>query len=503
MSLPLVVTRLDMLSLSHLLDRDHVHPHVKHSRTPSLPPILRLPTELLLDILQRSVNSRPGRDKEPLRILARHHWLALSTVCSKWHDVILGTQMIWADMDIWWLDPRHETSAVELIQRSLLRAGTSPLRLTVDVAHTYDARTGQPIRRQTFAVLCAASERWHSLTLRVEPGQLVDLAPIHGKLPLLERLKLSRGHDAADRQFFADCNLFESAPALRSLTFEDFPPRVAWHQLTEVRLNATPWPFGHIHEAVYNRLAFIEHCSASCSVTVWGIERPSSYREDQQDLADWPTQPPLTSPIRSFSLATFSLYDGEVPFAGRIIRLLDLPNLTEFKLMSTRSAVNRWDAAAFATFTNRSPNITTLHIGDTFISPPALLQALRETPLLEDLVVEDIYRCNSDHFVITDDVLHGLLDPILVPNLHRLEITSFLQFDHDLLLEALRLRARAQRAAGGTFVFRAVVPNLAKTKDQAQYRKRWQANEGRHRLAETLKQGYQDGLRFTIDVDEA
>ncbi|KAF7293712.1 F-box domain-containing protein [Mycena indigotica] len=146
MSLPRVVTRLDMLSLSHLLD--HVHPHVEHSRTPSLPPILRLPTKLLLDILQRSVNSRLRRDKDPLRILAKHHWLALSTVCSKWHDVILGTHMIWADMDIWWLDPRHETSAVELIQRSLLRAGTSPLRLTVDVTHTYRQSRWFAIRRR-------------------------------------------------------------------------------------------------------------------------------------------------------------------------------------------------------------------------------------------------------------------------------------------------------------------------------------------------------------------
>ncbi|KAF7298538.1 F-box domain-containing protein [Mycena indigotica] len=466
--------------------------------TPASAPILCLPTELLLSILERCVDDNPGEDDEPLSVLAKDQWLSLSTVCSHWHGVIIGTPMIWADINAWSIPTQQDARAVELVQRALLRAENAPLRLNLDVVQTYHAQTGQPIRRQILAVLRATSERWQSLSLRVDPCQLLDLAPMRGKLPLLERLELSRSNNANDRQFFAACNLFEIAPALRSLTFEDFPPRVAWHQLTEVRLNITFGFYGHFHKAVYNALAFVEHCSASCSVMVWDINPP--YHRDQQKLADWPTQPLFKSPIRSFTLApsSFSSDDEQVQLAGRILRLLSLPNLTELKLQSTCPAANFWDPAAFATFTRRSPNITVLHLRQTYISSPALLQALRQVPLLEDLAVEDLHQKESYHFAVTDEVLRELLEPSLARNLCRLEIRSFVQFDHDLLLQVLRLHAqRTGTASGGNFVFRAVV--LAMTKAEAEYGAR--ADEGRRRLAETLEQGYRDGLRFTIDVD--
>ncbi|KAF7291449.1 hypothetical protein MIND_01290100 [Mycena indigotica] len=347
-----------------------------------------------------------------------------------------------------------------------------------------------------------SSERWRALSLRVDPLQLLELAPIRGKLLLLERLELSRGSNANDRKFFVDCNLFEFAPALRSFTFEDFPPRVPWQQLTEVRLKITSGFRSHLHKSVYNALSFIEHCSALCSVMVWGITPP--FHKTQEQLADWPTKPLFTSPIRSFYLGTLPRNDEQAQLAGRIFRLLDLPNLAEFKLQSTFLVVNYWDPAAFTAFAHRSSNITVLHLRDVYISPPALLQALGQVPRLEDLAAGDTHFKLQEayHFAITDEVLHALLEPgpSLVPNLRRLEITSFLEFDHGLLLDVIRLRVRARSTvnlnAGGAFVFRAVL--LAMTKEQAEYREL--ANEGRLRLERELRDGCVEGLRFTIDM---
>ncbi|KAF7307653.1 F-box domain-containing protein [Mycena indigotica] len=485
-----------MPSSSTLPHDNHFHSQLNPSQNvPASTPILRLPTELLISILERCVDDKPEDrdDDEPLPVLVKDQWLALSTVCSHWHSVVMGTPTIWTDIHVWSIPTRQDALSVELVQRALLRAGNAPLRLKLDVAQTYDAQTGQPIQRQLFTVLRATSERWRSLSLRVAPLQLLNLAPIRGKLPLLERLELSSSNAAHDRQFLADCNLFEFAPALRSLTFEDFPPRVAWHQLTEARLT---FPFGfysHFHKAVYRALVFVERCSASCSVTVWGVSPPYHQDHWQQQLADWPTDPLFTSPIRSFTLAPFSRDDEQVQLAGRLLRLLDLPNLTELKLQSAWRAASFWDPAAFAMFARRSPNITVLHLRRTYISPPALLQALRQVPLLEDLAVGDMHRKEAYHFAITDEVLRELLEPGLVRNLCRLEVTSFLHFDHGLLLQVLR--DRAQRTE--TFVVHAVV--LAMTKEEAEYG--LLANEGRRRLAETLALGYRDGLRYTIVVD--
>ncbi|KAF7291450.1 F-box domain-containing protein [Mycena indigotica] len=465
---------------------------------PASAPILRLPTELLLAILARCVTDNPWDDEAPIAILMKAQWLALSAVCSHWHSVIMGTPTIWADICVWAIPTREDALSVELVQRALLRAGNTPLRVNIDVAQTYDAQTGRPIRRQIFAFLSMSSARWRALSLRVDPLQLsLELTPIRGKLPLLERLELARGSNANDRTFFAGCDLFEFAPALRSLTFEDIPPRVAWHQLKEVRMKITSGYHGHFHKAVYTALAFIEHCSALCSVVVWGITPP--YHQDQEQLDDWPTTPLFKSPIRSLSLATFSRNDAQARLAGRLLRLLDLPNLAEFKLESTFPAVNYWDPAAFTAFAHRSPNMTVLHLRNVYISTPALLQALSQVPLLEDIAAGDTHLQTSYHFAITDEVLRGLLEPglSLVPNLRRLEITSFLQFDYGLLLEVLRQRVQSPVTAGGAFVFCAVV--LAMTKDEVDYGER--ANEGRLRLERELRDGCVEGLRFTVDAD--
>ncbi|KAF7288812.1 F-box domain-containing protein [Mycena chlorophos] len=400
----------------------------------------QLPTELLLKIFRLCVNSVPLPSSRIESMypgfgrLAQRRWFQLASVCKRWHTIILSAPTIWAEISVQGIEP-SSTLARGLAHRAVVRSRTAPLDIYLDMG--VNTQDGQPLPRPAVVFLAEHSSRWGKLRLGAHRREFHDLAPIHHKLQNLRELEIFLPHLVDEHDAVKQCLLFEDAPSLRKLVVEGAPPVVPWSQLTEVQINIPA--YSHVKRL----LPFLARCSSQCEVTICNADPTQN---------DWSLDAPLHSDLRSlrmyFNATTINskpLTDG----LGSLLRNLDLPNLTRLELECPlwRKSLE-WVPDAFHDFVGRSQRLTVFHLHGCAISTDDLVAALVQLPLLDEVSLGD--GCSRE-FVICDALLEALdpaASPSLLPQLRRITLDSYLQFDGKLFVRVMHARARRNKEVG-------------------------------------------------------
>ncbi|KAJ7454532.1 hypothetical protein B0H11DRAFT_2068865 [Mycena galericulata] len=377
----------------------------------------RLPAELLSEIFDMC--SPPGDDgfdgldddttpEQEVERLAKKYLLQLSRVCSRWHDIVMGTPMLWSslvvDTTLWDAATPSSEALLDLVSSSLERGCDHPLGLQVAVVdHTYG--------HSVFDLLCQHSRRWRHFRVWNALPSLHFLARAIGHLPLLETVEISNQNDD-----WTGSDVLQAAPRLHEVTFTGWAaniPTLPWHQLRYFRyINIVPNDY-------LDSLPLLRHASSD---TLFLLEIDVT--------GAFPLSPltPVVSDVSSLSL-TFSVdFGGLEPsdVLGTVLGSLTLPCLDSLGLMSELGeSLLSWNQEEFLSLTSRSAlhaNLTELELCAK-IQDHELLQCLAALPLLESMILSESE--NDPHAFITDILFTGL---ILRPNHATLSPVPHLSF---------------------------------------------------------------------------
>ncbi|KAF8142706.1 hypothetical protein K438DRAFT_1994707 [Mycena galopus ATCC 62051] len=389
-------------------------------------PTVHLPAELLAEIFDMC--SPPGEDGfnglsdmttpvQEVERLAKKYLLQLAQVCSRWHVLIMGTQMLWrtliVDTTLWSESNVSPTMLLGLAASSLDRGGTYPLTIQVAVD---DVESHGP---EFLKLLCQHSQRWQQIHFWGGFLASQTIAVVRGNLPLLERLEISQTDD------WLEFNVFVVAPRLTHFTVRGWGsqvPSVPWGQIRQFRYTSfDPLDLPNSLALLGNGFPALAHCYLTVNVrgTVPLI--------------------PVVSKVSGFSL-TLAVDDAALEYLGAILECLTLPCLDTLSLQGiygTDEHPLSWHQHHFLSFASRSSldaSLTSLEIARTTIDADELVACLAVLPLLEQLVVAD--DNDVPHNLITDSLLRRLTwtpDPAcLVPRLDFVALTSLLDFSEDV-----------------------------------------------------------------------
>ncbi|KAF7315991.1 F-box domain-containing protein [Mycena indigotica] len=501
-----------------------------------LSPIRSIPTELLLAILSECVDFVPrkkytGRwtkDGPDIDDALHMSWRILGTVCCQWRTAIKGAMQIWRVLDFSAVTINDTGIAIDTADRAMRAARNSSLvlrlRPTFCRGAPYTVYAGFGPTLKAVSHLLAYPERLTSLKLIVNHNDLNEMQySFRNILFQLEELELETVPDvhphksSAPRNIWAHWRVFESLPALKTFTFTGTftttPPPVPWAQLTHVhfklasrearkRLDDEDGP-------LYSLFSFLEHCTEHCTVVISGLEE----RHDPE-YEHWPTQPTLRSALHALHLLTSTIDGAGRGEPIRILQLLDLPNVAEVRLdAGGYYRGHLWNPAIFSAFVNRSPLLTALHLLGVTIAPMDLISALRQTPLLQRLSLEDHAKSHKGLFVFSLDnaALRVLSDtPYIAPRLADLTLVSYFQFSEALLADLLAVRATHNRRTGQNagrtrhpFVFRGqllpVPANVEDSKLEDGTDLEWTAKDAAEISDLLMESAWKEGLRFVLE----
>nr|GAT46977.1 predicted protein [Mycena chlorophos] len=402
------------------------------------PPIFRLPTELLVKILDLGSQGQYGDPQ--LHRLANARLLRLSKVCSRWHTVALGTPALWATIHVRVnlstrvpsdssLRNRLETRAEPLLRAALERSENTPLTLMVDLRPEWTDGLLQMLMQQ--------SERWLNVDLTLYGHSIERIRDAKNRLPLLRRLSLAllTGFDDPP------CNAFAVAPALTHVSLYAPgwpPPSLPWSQLHE--LNVDPDTIADNSASMDEAMGCLCFCPSNCSVTISDI---------YVDATGWqsPVEPTITSPIEVLHLEASQATNEHTSPPETLARVFESLNLAHLRDLDIRSSLGKllsWSPEAFSAFGGRSRLITRLFLKNIIIHDHELVKALAVVPALRDLSISDIHNSDADvnHQIVTAELYRQLTRnnsrSSLVPHLQRLSCASlFEEPENDALLRAL------------------------------------------------------------------
>ncbi|KAJ7496500.1 hypothetical protein FB451DRAFT_197274 [Mycena latifolia] len=402
-------------------------------------PVRRLPTELLVDIFDMC--APPGADtvsdettpQEELERLAKTYLLRPSQVCSRWHDVIMDTAMLWStvvvDTTCWDKCPVSSDTLLRLVVLSLERGVDVPL--TLDIAVEDDSN-----ERPLLQLITRDARRWKSIYLWIHPTSLRFLAGARGNMPVLEKLHL---HAHCEGQLEAD--IFETLTG-RSTRL----PTLPWGQLLDVAFENCDSDQLSIG---FDMLPLISNViQYSLTVDISSVILPLVLK-------------PVTSGISALTItlhASSSRTDTD-SVVGAMLGCLTLPRLRKFRVFRPYDELPfLWNQPHFLSFASRSSMCASLTVLDieAVIQHDELLQCLELITSLEALYISDCEDYETGHVLITDILLHRLVwrpddDKSLVPRLTFLSLISLIQFRDDSLWEFLTSRQTSRPYKKGPF----------------------------------------------------
>jgi hypothetical protein len=389
-------------------------------------PIRRLPVEILQCIFSicchRVMHSwRAGSERDTWE-------LSLSRVCKHWRDITLGMPSLWSFISI-----SYNLRTSNTISLYLDRSGSHPLSIGL-----YDVRP--PRFRKALEPVVAHCGRWDSLYLAnnsdgIDPGH--PLMKVKENLPMLSRLT----YFSNSRRQPEIIQLFEVAPNLRSVSFSGtFNLHSFWHPVQTVECR----PF-----LVDEFLDLLRHASALRSVDL-DTSRIGS------DFSRW--QPPIVSPIQTFSVAFWLDRFAREDRSGNLRRFLDAIVLRGYNVLNVFINFRQWhqsewsivvEDGAFTRFLSHSSKLSRLSlIGDTKLTRAQLAEVLLQVPSLGLLELEEatpgrVDEDPSEWFCMNDVnemlTIHDghTLDsrlPIL-PNLINLELRVYELHEHGRMFD--------------------------------------------------------------------
>ncbi|KAF7364477.1 F-box domain-containing protein [Mycena sanguinolenta] len=356
-------------------------------------PARRLPVEILLAIFRLSSKSFPPTvalwaDREKHRH-AHAPLFAVSQVCARWHDIVMGTASLWSTIDfpqnVW--EDLHPEKMLALLKTVIERGAGSALHVVLPPRGTASAKAVD--------LLAKHSARWKTAAFTGRFAGLERLSK--GRFPLLESLEL---------------HLVE-APATGDL-----------FHISQTTSPATA-EFGMRRRHV---------TKSNCSSIVNGGFIP------------WDNMSPCTSTYLERFPASYS--PRSAPDVTDMLANLTLPCLENLTFRSDYSSPLPWPHADFLALSSRSSfhtHLLSLNISDFAIAAAELAECLSALPSLQWLEISDDHRDGVEP-IITNSLLSSLalqsdLSETLLPHLRHIVFRrSRLQFDDNVFLSFLLSR---------------------------------------------------------------
>jgi len=245
----------------------------------NVPPIHRIPVELLGEIFKHYLDEAPqtrrkniGTSRLTTGYLTTVNPIILGHICLRWRNISLSMPTLWSSLAIY----RPKLSQIPLIRLWLKRSGVCPL--TLSLSQTIDGDVTQvAATRHILSYFVRCARRWQSIRLSLYDGPpyepLLNLPP--GTAGMLESAHLDLpdwNYEDIDRLW----STFHSSPSLRRVAwgseydFQQLPTHIPWKQLTHITarniITSTPEELLHVLQSCKNLHEF--HISTSWSYTV-------------------------------------------------------------------------------------------------------------------------------------------------------------------------------------------------------------------------------------------
>ncbi|KAJ6492614.1 hypothetical protein DFH09DRAFT_1452512 [Mycena vulgaris] len=444
-------TSLDQIEL----DRAAVEDYTRLCRY-ILSPIRRLPAEILVQIFALC-STDPGGPlvlstsvAEEIGRAAKAELMQLSQVCPRWHQLIMGSPVLWSDIALtlcWWSSLKA-SQMMDLLRRFLDRGINSPLEVRAHCARPICYHPG-PLE-----LLAQHSQQWKEASFAMNFSCLEVISAVRGNLPLLQRLDIYGGnpHMASDVTTF-----FDVAPRLTEVDFRG--PAAALSHLPLEQLRSLRY-FDVPPEELDRVLSLMTRLSGARSELFLRLDSGDDESEPHPPTTDYPV---VTSDV--WSLVLDSLGDFGTERANDILTHLlshlTLPSLFALRFQQARINPLLWPHVVFSSLSQRSSfhsHLVCLDLHHVLITETGLVQTLSGLQSLQQLSIWDHKNIDdegADHVLLTDSLLHRLnwsSDPTcLVPGLSYFGCHTLLQFDDTIYRDFVLSRLKPGRNERGPF----------------------------------------------------
>ncbi|KAL0569146.1 hypothetical protein V5O48_012820, partial [Marasmius crinis-equi] len=329
-------------------------------------PINRLPPEILAEIFRESCID----EEWPLEPDLNAFSVVLSVVCSHWWEVATTTAALWSTIILQisdWPSSTHD-KLFRTVQLFVSRSKQHPLKISLDFF------TGPAAE-----LVVQNCDRWSSVDLRFKGPTFPHLlGDIHGRLPLLERLKVDCDDDSSLRSHLI--NIFSHAPALHSLELVCCATstrwNLPWHQIRHVRVVRC------VEADIYSVLPLLRNAN---EIVIEGLESDR-------------VGPGLDTPslgARSVSIGVGDYGDENHLILDRFFNAWTFPSLDTLRVVDRHHRLagrKSWDVAPLRECLLRSSCtgfLSSLHIGGLRIPDVQMISVLELTPSLRSLTIVD------------------------------------------------------------------------------------------------------------------
>ncbi|KAJ7190270.1 hypothetical protein GGX14DRAFT_606120 [Mycena pura] len=417
----------------------------------SRPPVRRLPVEILVAIFWKCSKPFPPTvalwaDREKHRH-AHAPLFAVSQVCARWHDIVMGTASLWSTIDfpedVW--EDLHREKMTALLKIVIERSAGLPLHVVLPPRGIASTKAVDLLVKQ--------SVRWKTAAFTGHSLGIECLSK--GRFPLLESLELYVvEHQMAEPPTGGP--LFHVAPKLKRLVVSESLLTVARPHLQQLNtLECIGVTLPKVTSALSSMMGLSAGttCSLALQLAWSGSDRRIPYLT------------PTLSNVGSLSIK-FPRPMSWVPNVTDILANLTLPCLETLRFRSNYYlSPIPWPHAEFLALSSRSSfhtHLRSLKIDDFSIGAAELAECLSALPSLQWLAISDDRRDGVEP-VIQNSLLSSLTQnpdvQALLPHLRHLVIRSRLQFDDNVFLSFLLSRV-SHRQDDSVSCFSVVVSTL-------------------------------------------
>ncbi|KAK1220547.1 hypothetical protein PQX77_016687 [Marasmius sp. AFHP31] len=337
-----------------------------------LSPIHRMPPEVMVEIFRFCCSFS---NLHPYGFGAPPPPLELSSVCGRWHELVLNTPTLWTSLSAYNSSSYPNTRVYHTAKLFMDRSNSAPLAVNVQYHGPPDHRP------DFFEPLVQNSRRWVRLELSTVPAafEAQIYNRLRGELPLLKYLVLrdsiSVEHSGSPVGEAPFLGAFQLAPPLRSVTLIGrlATPRLAlpWKQIKNIRIQSC---------TVDRLLPILAQCLTVEEMKLQWITSGSPH-----------TRSPITLPrVKQLSIDTSMAKHGPL---NSIVGDLTLPGLQIMELRNVGSTRIRlsWDGTSTLRdfFIRSSCPLTSLYLRHLPMNDESLLSLLPLIPTLATLMIAD------------------------------------------------------------------------------------------------------------------
>ncbi|KAF7368517.1 F-box domain-containing protein [Mycena venus] len=393
-------------------------------------PVRCLPVEILLAIFR--ICSKPfpptvalWADREKHRH-AHAPLFAVSQVCARWHDIVMGTPSLWSTIDfpqgVW--EDLHPEKVTALLKTVIERGAGSALRVVLPPRGTASTKAVD--------LLVKHSVRWNTA---VFTGRFPGLERLSkGRFPLLESLELHLVDIHVAGPTTGD--LFHVAPKLKRLVVSESLLRLARPHLQQLQT------LEYVGVTLSKVTAALSSMASLSPGTTCRLVLQLVWSGSQRRI-------PYLTPTLS-NVGTLSIEFPQpscAPDVTDILANLTLPCLENLTFCSDFSSPLPWPHADFLALSSRSSfhtHLRSLNISDFSIGAAELAECLSALPSVQRLEVSDDHREGVEPIIKNSLLSSLILQPdlqALLPHLRHLVFRrSRLQFDDNVFLSFLLSR---------------------------------------------------------------